>query len=207
MTRHGMLRTTALTLAAAALAACQDSPVASRGSLYDLSAVKITAGTGARPNIEAHRQRQAREAAPRLICDPDYGCQPRPRPMATFDYGSYAEPSISGSTKSVHLVSWSDNYLHISNMVVSASFKSVGGTGSQGCNATPAQFATASTSGIGSVWDDHRTLWVERTATYASSGTFVWQVDGTHTFVADLGYSVDGYYRSGDFYSTARTCY
>jgi hypothetical protein len=206
MTSTRLLCATALA-SAAILAACQDSPVSSGRSIYDLSGVKITAGSGERPNIDAHRVRNPRLAAPRYVCDPDYGCTPIPRPEATFDYGSYTEQSTSGSTKSVHLVAWSDNYAHISNMSLTGSFKSVGGSGPQGCNATPAQFASQTVSGIGSVWGDHRTLYVERNSSYASSATYVWQVDGEHTFTADIGYSVDGYYRTGTFYSTARTCY
>jgi len=200
-------RAAAFVVAATVLAACQDSPAGAGRSIYDLSQVKITAGTGERPNIDAHRTRNAARQQPRFVCDPDYGCTPLPRPEATFDYGAYTEQSTSGSNKSVHLVAWSDNYAHINTMSVTGSFKSVGGSGAQGCNATPAQFATETVSGIGSVWGDHRTLFVERTGTYASSATYVWQVDGTHYFQASLGYSVDGSYRSGTFYSSARTCY
>jgi hypothetical protein len=207
MSTRTAARVAAFVTAATILAACQDSPVASGRSIYDLSKVKITTGTGALPNIDAHRTRHPAVSQPRFVCDPDYGCGPSPRPEATFDYGSYTEQSTSGSSKSVHLVAWSDNYAHIATMSVTGSFKSVGGSGAQGCSATPAQFATETASGIGSVWGNHRTLFVERTGTYASSGTYVWQVDGTHYFQADLGYSVDGYYRSGTFYSSARTCY
>jgi hypothetical protein len=206
MTTRTLIRAAALA-SAAALAACQDSPVASGRSIYDLSGVKITAGTGELPNIDAHRVRHTAQAKPRFVCDPDYGCTPPYRPPATFDYGSYTEQSLSGSTKSVHLVAWSDNYAHVSTMSLTGSFKSVGGSGAQGCNATPAQFASETVSGIGSVWGNHRTLFVERTGSYASSSTYVWQVDGDHYFAADIGYSVDGYARSGTFYSSARTCY
>lgn len=181
--------------------------MASGRSIHDLSGVKITAGTGERPNIDAHRVRRPHQTSQRFVCDPDYGCTPPYRTPATFDYGSFSEQSLSGSTKSVHLVAWSDNYAHISNMSLTGSFKSVGGSGPQGCNASPAQFASQTVSGIGSVWGDHRTLFVERTGSYASSSTYVWQVDGEHTFTSDVGYSVDGYYRTGTFYSSARTCY
>jgi len=199
---------TLLLAGGALLAACQDSPVASRtdASLYDLSGVTITSGDGSLPNIDAHRVRHP-ATTPRFICDPDYGCHPIPRPLASFDYGSYTEQSTSGSTKSVHLVAWNDNYAHITTVSVTGSFKSVGGSGASGCNATPAQFATETKSGTGTTWGDHLTLFVERNSSYASSAVYVWQVDGEHYFQADLGYSVDGYNRSGTFYSSARTCY
>lgn len=206
MTTRTLLRAAAVA-SAALLAACQDSPTGARGSIYDLSGVKITKGTGEIPNTAAHRVRHPASQQPRFICDPDYGCTPPFRPLATFDYGSYTEQSTSGSTKSVHLVAWSDNYAHITTMSLTGSFKSVGGSGAQGCNATPGQFASETVSGIGSVWGDHRTLFVERTGSYASSATYVWQVDGEHSFTADIGYSVDGHMRTGTFYSSARTCY
>ena len=193
-----------LVASAALLTACQDSPVASsEQDLYDLSKVTITAG-GDRPNVGAAGRRASIQ--PFTPCyDPD-PCQVE-KPLATFDYGPYIEQGYSGSSKQVSLTAWSDNHANIQSMTVTGIFKSVGGSGPQGCNATPAEFARQSVSGPGTPWSTWLSLWVTRTSTYASSGTYVWQVDGQHYFLATSGYSVDGYNRSGTFYSSGRTCF
>lgn len=207
------MRFTRTALAAAAalvLAACQDTPVAAPAAdddLYDLSKVTITQGDGSVPDIPKTGRRAP--ADPRLVCYPDGECEvyPRPKPLAGFDYGSYHETSFYGTSKQVHLVAWSDNYSNIESMTITGIFKSVGGQGPQGCNATPAEFTRQTKTGIGQPWGNYLTLFVERYATYPNTSTFVWQVDGEHYFLARTGYSVDGYYRSGTFYSSARVCY
>ncbi|HET6230888.1 MAG TPA: hypothetical protein VFE05_12520 [Longimicrobiaceae bacterium] len=195
--------------AAAIMAACSDaSPVSPRDtqSLYDMSSVTISNGTGAAPQ----HARTIRSAPPkaRFICYVDGECIRPARPMATYDYGDDVGGSTSGSTKSVEMNSWSDNYQGISNMALTSHFKSVGGQGSQGCNATPQQFESASTSGFGTTWGDHYSIWITRYATYPTSETWVWQLDGDHTFYSAVGYSVDGNTQASDtFYSSGRLCY
>ncbi|HET6763534.1 MAG TPA: hypothetical protein VFH27_07670 [Longimicrobiaceae bacterium] len=202
------LKTLALLVPAAALmAACQDQPVASADrSLYDMSDVRVTRGDGTGGHLMEHGLPSAARSTPRFMCDAN-GCDPRPRPLASFDYGSYTEQSTSGGNKSVHLVAWSDNYAHINTMSITGSFRSVGGSGPSGCNATPSQFDSETQSGAGNPWGGHLTLFVERTATYPSSQTWVYEVVGSHYFQASLGYSVDGYYRDDTFSSSAKTCY
>ena len=199
---------TVLLAAAVALAACQDSAVApEQADLYDLSKVQITKGDGSAPSLESRKGTGLKARTVIEPCHPDYGCPQSPKPLADFDYGPYIEQGYSGSNKRVLIMAWSDNHANIQSMTLTGIFKSVGGQGAQGCNATPAEFSRETKSGAGVPYSTYLSLWVERTALYPSTSTFVWQVDGQHYFLANLGYSVDGYNRSGTFYSSARTCF
>lgn len=200
-----LTRAVLLLVAASAAAACSDqSPVTPNQakSLYDLSGVTITRGTGQAP---AHN-RTVRPTRPRLLCRIDEECYPIEKPLADFDYGPDYFGSTSGGTKNVHIAGWSDNYANIDNMILTVHFLSVGGDGPQGCNATPAQFDEETVSGFGTAWGDHYSIWAERYATYNASATFVWGIDNEHTFDASAGYSVDGYANIGTFYSSGRLC-
>jgi hypothetical protein len=200
-------RLAVLASAAALLAACSDTPTATNANKKpsDLSLVTFTKGDGTIPVHPASSVQTP--AGPRFICDPTYDTCPTPLPLANFQYGSYTEQSTSGSTKSVHLVAWSDNYAHIDNMELTAYFKSVGGDGSLGCSATPQQYDSGYTSGFGSWFVDHYTIYLENFASYPTTATFVWEVDGEHTFYASSGYGTTRYSDVDTFYSSARTCY
>lgn len=193
---------------AAVVAACADtSPTSAvEKSLYDLSGVTITKGDGTVP--QHTRSVRKLPVQPQAICyqgDPGY-CDPIERPLADFDYGPDYYGTNDGVYKYAHIAAWSDNYAHIDNMTLTVHFLSVGAQGSQGCNATPAQFDQETVSGFGTPWGNHYSIWAERNASYGASAAFVWGVDGDHTFDASAGYSVDGYANVGTFYSSGRLC-
>ena len=202
--------TAGVVMAAALLSACSDtSPVAPKdsSSLYDMSSVTVSRGNGTVPPHGAGMR--ATGVAPRYVCyqTPEGGyCEPISRPLADFDYGPDYYGSNNGTTKQVHIAAWSDNYAHIDNMILTVHFKSVGGQGSQGCNATPQQFDQETVSGFGTPWGNHYSIWAERNLSYPSSETWVWGVSGDHTFDASAGYSVDGYANVGTFYSSGKLC-
>jgi len=200
-----------LASAAAVAAACSDASPAGpvERSLYDLSGVKITHGTGAVPvhgrGVRGVQPTQPMQ--PASLCYVDGYCDPpREKPLADFDYGPDYFGYVDGSVKQVHIAGWSDNYANIDNMILTVHFLSVGGQGPQGCNATPAQFDQETVSGFGTPWGDHYSIWAERYATYEATATFVWGIDNEHTFDASAGYSVDGYSNVGTFYSSGRLC-
>ncbi|HSU13014.1 hypothetical protein [Longimicrobium sp.] len=200
-------RITLLASAAALLAACSDSPVSTRDARpSDLSLVTFSKGDGTIP-VHPASSPATTPPGPRFICNPEYEECPTRLPRASFQYGSYTEQSTSGFTKSVHLVAWSDNYANIDDMELTAHFKSVGGDGSLGCSATPQQYEQDSTSGFGSWFVDHYTIYLENFASYPASSVFVWEVAGDHTFYASSGYGVALYSDVGTFYSSARVCY
>jgi hypothetical protein len=199
-----LTRVAAFAAATALLAACAETPTQSRtGSLYDLSKVRFT-----RVTSPAHPASGVKAPAePRFICNPNLEECPTPLPLADFDYGSFTDQSTSGNTKTVSLTAWSDQYAHIDDMELTAHFKSVGAQGPSGCGATPAQFDQDYTSGFGTWWVDHWTIYLGYTANYASSSSYVWQVSGDHTFYASSGYGATRYSDVGTFYSSASVCY
>lgn len=197
-------RIAAFAAAAVVLAACADTPTAGRdGSLYDLSKVRFTRVT----TPEHPASNVSAPSEPRFVCNPDLEECPEPLPRATYYYGAFTSQSTSGSTKTVSMTAWSDQYAHIDNMALTAHFKSVGAQGGSGCNATPSQYDQQSTSGFGTWWVDHWTIYLGNTANYASSASFVWQVTGDHTFYAEDGWGVTLYSSVGTFHSSAKTCY
>jgi hypothetical protein len=197
-----------LVVATFAVSACSDVSPVTPGApdpLHDMSNVVIDRGDGTVPDHgPGLRGSQPTTSA---ICFPDPDpCPPREKPLADFDYGPDYFGYSSGGTKYVHIAAWSDNYANIDNMILTAHFKSVGGQGPQGCNATPAQFDQETVSGFGTPWGNHYSIWAERNLTYPATETWVWGVNGDHTFDASAGYSVDGYANVGTFYSSGKLC-
>lgn len=191
-------------------AACSDTSPAGPSeakSPFDLAHVTITRGNGTVP-VHGRGLRKLQPTQPRAVCYQDGYCDPFPRekPLADFDYGPDYYGTNNGVTKYAHIAGWSDNYAHIDNMILTVHFLSVGGQGSQNCNATPSQFDQETVSGFGTAWGNHYSIWAERNATYPSSSTFVWGIDNEHTFDASAGYSVDGFANIGTFYSSGRLC-
>ena len=208
------LRYFAVLASVAALSACDESPVATTQSgPSDLSLVTFTNGTPSanrQPGVRAQGLHRPSAVLYPCVEYPDYPepCTPPPKPEASFDYGSMFEfPTPPSGSKKISLLAWSDAYDNIENMSITGIFKSVGGDGPQGCNAVPQEFERETQSGPGVPWSWYLSIWVSREAVYPSTARFVWGVDGQHTFTAELGYSVDGYYRTGTFYSSARYCH
>jgi hypothetical protein len=201
----------AVVAAVSGLAACSDSPItqaeSSPSDLYDLSDVRIL-----KPEqYAAHGvQPLAPSKSPSFLIEPREPCYfPEDCPPDEPEYG-IAEVDFWGGVfdesdywgKNVRLHAKSDSHNNMYETVVDISYRSVGGQGPYGCNATPAQFDSDHLVAYGSPIN----VTGERYSSYPYSMTFVWEVQSNHTFTANYGYLVEGYARTYSWPSGGRLC-
>ena len=210
------MRSTHLALCAslAALAACSDSPVTQPEArdAYDMSAVTVLTpdqyaahGIAPLPASRAPRAPSFLIQDPCRIDDPDScggGGEPPEPQVANVDFwgGVFNESSYYG--KSVRLHAKSDAHNNMDQTTLTVSFRSVGGQGSYGCSATPAQFASETKVAYGAPVHVES----ERYASYATTMTFVWEVKSSHKFTANYGYVLPNGNRTYTFGSGGRLC-
>lgn len=198
----------------AALSACSDAPItqAEPTDLFDMSQVTIlTPDQYAAHGISALPLSQPASQSPLFLIDgpceidnPDScgGGEPYNPPEADADWWGGVFNESSCCTKSVRLHAKSDAHNNMDNSILTVSFRSVGGQGSSGCYATPAQFASETKSAPGAPVH----LVSERYASYANSMVFVWEVKSTHKFTANYGYVLPTGVRSATYPSGGKLC-
>jgi hypothetical protein len=199
----------------AALAACSDAPLTQpeAADLYDLSEVTLlTPEQYAAHGIASRPTTHPATETPSFLIDgpcqidvPDScgggGDPPEPQ-EADVDFwgGVFNESTYYG--KSVRLHAKSDAHNNMDQTTLTVSFRSVGGQGSYGCSATPAQFASETKTAYGAPVHVES----ERYASYATNMTFVWEVKSSHKFIANYGYVLPNGVRTYTFGSGGRLC-
>ena len=196
----------------AGLAACQDSAVApadSSADLYDMSRVTVlTAAEREARGIAAPSFRAPGGRAAVIMpeqpcyfepCPPD---EPTYYPEASVDYYTHIDTYNDGYNKRADLWAYAQAHEHIYSMTLTISYRSVGGQGPYGCNATPQEFSRDSWT----VYGSPNELRGERYASYSAGMTWVWETYSTQRFTADYGYSIDGYNRTLTLPASHRVC-
>jgi len=186
-----------LACAAAALAACQDTPTAQKEAAPRIYTAAQLAAKGITPPVTpAHVGQRPRAYVGCIEHIDEPPCEPQPRPMADFDYGSSAEPFYSASGWAIHQHAWSAAYSHIASMTLDANYWAR----NPGCNG-PVVISV----------DDHLTATGSPNSLqgdrYTYSGTN-WSAGVTayHYFQASGLYTVDGYLNADTFESGASYC-
>lgn len=202
-------------VATAALAACQDAPTTTPAAadLYDMSKVTVLtpaqrAEKGiAQPSFQAPAGRASLALQP-CIQYPDYyepcgPIEPVEKPIAYYDYYTHIDTYGNGYSKWVDMWAYAQGHENIASLVLTISYRSVGGQGPSGCSATPAQFDSDYFTASGSPSD----LRGSRYASYDAGMTFVWETYSTQKFTAVYGYSIDGYNRILTLPASHRVCH
>ncbi|HEX5872180.1 MAG TPA: hypothetical protein VFY65_17240 [Longimicrobium sp.] len=195
----------------AALAACSDAPVtqAEPTDLYDMSNVTlITPDQYAAHGISATPTGTAStpDVQPMFIDQPCYlePCDPEPYdpPEADADWWGGVFNESSCCSKAVRLHAKSDAHNNMDQTTLTVSFRLVGGQGTSGCYATPAQYATETQTKYGAPVN----ITIERYYTYPHSETKVWEVRSTHKFIANSGYVLPTGVRTASYPSGGTLC-